>query len=131
MKITFLGQGFEAASANAIGNHLNNYLNQTNFHSFTGISAFASEAGIFGLAGHILNAKQNYQAPKKITLVVGVDQQGTSKEALEELKNLNVDSYIFYQSESPIFHPKIYLFEGAQLTKLIVGSSNLTGTGIN
>jgi len=65
MKISFLGQGFEATSANAIGNHLINYLNQTNFHSFTGISAFASEAGIFGLAGHILYAKQNYQAQKK------------------------------------------------------------------
>jgi len=46
------------------------------------------------------------------------------------LKNLNVDSYIFHQSESPIFHPKIYLFEGTQQTKLIVGSSNLTGTGL-
>lgn len=130
MKIKFLGQGFEAASANAIGNYLISYLNQTNFHSFTGISAFASEAGIFGLSGHILNAKQNFQAPRNITLVVGVDQQGTSKEALEELRDLNVASYIFYQSEAPIFHPKIYLFEGDQQTKLIVGSSNLTGTGL-
>jgi HKD family nuclease len=130
MTIKFLGQGFEAASANAIGNYLISYLNQTNFHSFTGISAFASEAGIFGLSGHILNAKQNFQAPRNITLVVGVDQQGTSKEALEELKDLNVASYIFYQSEAPIFHPKIYLFEGDQQTKLIVGSSNLTGTGL-
>lgn len=130
MTIKFLGQGFEAASANAIGNYLISYLNQTNFHSFTGISAFASEAGIFGLSGHILNAKQNFQVPRNITLVVGIDQQGTSKEALEELKNLNVASYIFYQSEAPIFHPKIYLFEGDQQTKLIVGSSNLTGTGL-
>jgi HKD family nuclease len=130
MAIKFLGQGFEATSSNAIGNYLITYLNQTNFHSFTAISAFASEAGIFGLAGHILNAKQNFQAPRKITLVVGIDQQGTSKEALEELKNLNIEAYIFYQLEAPIFHPKIYLFEGDQETKLIVGSSNLTGTGL-
>lgn len=130
MTIKFLGQGFEATSANAIGNYLINYLNQTTFHSFTGISAFASEAGIFGLAGHILNAKQNFQAPNNITLVVGIDQQGTSKEALEELNNLNVASYVFYQSEAPIFHPKMYLFEGDQNAKLIVGSSNLTGTGL-
>jgi HKD family nuclease len=130
MTIKFLGQGFETTSPSAIGNYLINYLNQTNFHSFTGISAFASEAGIFGLAGHILNARQNFQAPNKITLVVGIDQQGSSKEALEELKNLHVASYIFYQSEAPIFHPKIYLFEGDQQTKLIVGSSNLTGTGL-
>lgn len=130
MTIKFLGQGFEATSINAVGNYLIDYLNQTTFHSFTGISAFASEAGIFGLAGHILNAKQNFQAPKKITLIIGIDQQGTSKEALEEIKNLNVESYIFYQSENPIFHPKVYLFEGDQHTKLILGSSNLTGTGL-
>lgn len=130
MTIKFLGQGFEAASPNAIGNYLISYLNRNDFHSFTAICAFASEAGIFGLSQHILNAKQNFQTPKKITIVVGVDQQGTSKEALEEIKNLNVESYIFYQSETPIFHPKIYLFEGNQNTKLIVGSSNLTGTGL-
>ncbi|MEJ7829711.1 MAG: phospholipase D family protein, partial [Segetibacter sp.] len=130
MTIKLLGQGFEATSLNAVGNYLINYLNQTNFHSFTAISAFASEAGIFGLSGHILSAKQNFQAPKRITLVVGIDQQGTSMEALEEINNLDVESYIFYQSEAPIFHPKIYLFEGDQDTKLIVGSSNLTGTGL-
>ncbi len=130
MTIKFLGQGFEATSSNAVGNYLINFLNRTDFHSFTAISAFASEAGIFGLSGHILNAKQNFKAPKKITIVVGIDQQGTSKEALEEIKNLNVESYIFYQLEAPIFHPKIYLFEGNQEIKLIVGSSNLTGTGL-
>lgn len=130
MKITFLGQGFEVESPNAIGYHLMLYLEQTTFHSFTGISAFASEAGIFGLAGYIQRAKQNYHIPKKITLIVGVDQQGTSMEALKELKDLNVDSYIYHQLEFQIFHPKIYLFEGDEQTKLIVGSSNLTGSGL-
>jgi len=127
MKTTFLGQGFESSSADAIGNYLIKYLNQQNFHSFTGISAFASEAGIFGLSGHIQTAKQLF---KKLTLIVGIDQEGTSKEALEEILNLNIDSYIFYQTETPIFHPKIYLFEGDKEIKLIVGSSNLTGRGL-
>lgn len=130
MKVTFLGQGFESTSVNAVGNYLIEFLNKTTFHSFTGIFAFASEAGVFGLSSHIINAKQNFQPPKKITLIVGIDQHGTSKEALEELKNLNVSSYIFYQSEFPIFHPKIYLFESNHEVKLIIGSSNLTGTGL-
>jgi HKD family nuclease len=130
MTVKFLGQGFEATSSNAVGNYLISSLNQSNFHSFTGISAFASEAGVFGLTKHILNAKRNFQAPKRIVFVVGIDQQGTSQEALVEIKNLNVESYIFYQSEAPIFHPKIYLFEGDRDTRLILGSSNLTGTGL-
>ena len=127
MKTTFLGQGFEGSSVDAIGNYLVKYLNQQNFHSFTGISAFASEAGIFGLSGYIETAKQFY---KNLSLIVGIDQEGTSKEALEEILNLNINSYIFYQNEAPIFHPKIYLFEGDQEIKLIVGSSNLTGRGL-
>lgn len=130
MEIRFLGQGFEETSMNAVGNYLINYLNQNSFHSFTAFSAFASESGIFGLSEHIQNAKRNFQAPNKVRIIVGVDQKGTSKEALEELNSLNVESYIFYQSEYPIFHPKIYLFEGNNQTKIILGSSNLTRTGL-
>lgn len=130
MTVKFLGQGFEPKSVDAVGNYLVKYLNSSDFHTFTAISAFASEFGIFGLSRHIQNAKLTYQEPKKVTLIVGIDQQGTSKEALEEIKNINVGAFIFYQSENPIFHPKIYLFEGNQKTKLIVGSSNLTGNGL-
>lgn len=127
MNITFLGQGYEPLSKNSVGNHLLELLSQKGFNAFTGISAFASEAGVFGLSGHIQSAKQNF---KNLTLIVGIDQEGTSKEALEEILNLNINGYIFYQSEAPIFHPKIYLFEGDKEIKLIVGSSNLTGRGL-
>lgn len=127
MKITFLGQGFESISKNSVGNHLIQFLADKEFHSFFGICAFASEAGVFGLSEHFQSAKQNF---KNLNLIVGIDQEGTSKEALEEILNLDIDSYIFYQNESPIFHPKIYLFEGDQGVKLIVGSSNLTGRGL-
>ncbi|MBP6235616.1 MAG: phospholipase D family protein [Saprospiraceae bacterium] len=127
MNTTFLGQGFENSSVDAIGNYLIQYLNRQDFHSFIGISAFASEAGIFGLSGHIQIAKSYY---KNLSLIVGIDQEGTSKEALEEILNLNIESFIFYQNESPIFHPKIYLFEGDKDVKLIIGSSNLTARGL-
>jgi HKD family nuclease len=127
MKTTFLGQGLENSSDNAIGYHLVKYLTAVDFHSFTGISAFASQAGIFGLSGYIQNAKKFF---KNLTLIVGIDQEGTSKEALNEILKLDINSYIFYQNESPIFHPKIYLFEGDNIIKIIVGSSNLTGRGL-
>ena len=127
MKITFLGQGFEEKSTNAVGNYLMNYLNSTNYHSFIGISAFASESGIYGLAGFLSIANKSY---RNLTLIVGVDLEGTSKEALEEILELNIDSFIFYQKEQPVFHPKIYLFEGDNETKIIIGSSNLTRGGL-
>ncbi len=127
MKITFLGQGLESESENAVGHCLVKYLISKDFYSFTAISAFASPFAISGLARHIEGAKKNLNG---ITIIVGIDQQGTSKEALEEILNLDVHGYIFYQSESVIFHPKIYLFEGEKEIKLIIGSSNLTGNGL-
>ena len=127
MKITFLGQGYESESVNAVGKHLIKLLSQKSFHTFTGISAFASEAGIIGLAEHIKNAKKNF---RNINIIVGIDEEGTSKEALAEILNLKINGFIFYQEESPIFHPKIYLFEGNKSIKLILGSSNLTARGL-
>jgi HKD family nuclease len=127
MNITFLGQGYEPESKNSVGNHLLNLLSQKDFHTFTGISAFASEAGVVGIADHIETAKKNF---KRLNLIVGIDEEGTSKEALYEINNLQINSFIFYQEEPPIFHPKVYLFEGNEETKLILGSSNLTARGL-
>jgi HKD family nuclease len=127
MKISFLGQGFEVKSINAVGNYLIKFLNLTGFDTFTGISAFASESGIYGLSKHLNIAKKNF---KNLNLIVGIDLEGTSKEALEEILGLSINSFIFYQKEQPIFHPKIYLFEGPKEIKMILGSSNLTSAGL-
>ena len=124
MNITFLGQGYEPDSVNAVGNYLIKFLSDEQFHTFWGISAFASEAGIRGLSDYLTNTKVQYN------LIVGVDQEGTSKEALNEILKLGINSYIFYQTETIIFHPKIYLFESLNETKLILGSSNLTAKGL-
>lgn len=127
MKITFIGQGFESESKDAVGNFLLKFLSEKKFYSFTGISAFASKAGVLAFAEQIGRARRTY---KSLNLIVGVDQQGTSKEALEAIQELDINSYIFYQRESVIFHPKIYLFEGPEEVKLIIGSSNFTGRGL-
>ena len=127
MNITLLGQGFEAASENSVGKHLIKFFADKDFHTFTGISAFASQAGVNGLSKHIAAAKKHLNI---ITIVTGVDQKGTSKEALEALLNLNINAFVFYQPSFTIFHPKIYLFEGADKSELIIGSSNLTSQGL-
>lgn len=127
MNITLLGQGFEATSQNSVGNKLIKFFADKDFHTFTGISAFASQAGIRGLSKHIKTAKKHLNI---ITIVTGVDQKGTSKEALEELLALNIDAYVFYQPSITIFHPKVYLFEGNDKSELIIGSSNLTSQGL-
>jgi HKD family nuclease len=127
MTIQFLGQGFEAESPNSVGNKLRDNFASDSFNYFLGISAFASVAGVNLLSGYITGARERYNS---LNLIVGVDQEGTSREALTQILGLDLNSYVFYQNEPPIFHPKIYLFEGATRTSLIVGSSNLTARGI-
>ena len=97
MNISFLGQGYEPDSKNAVGYQLLKLLSQKNFHTFTGISAFASEAGIEGLSQSFERAKENFE---KLTLIVGIDEEGTSKEALLKINSLKINSYIFYQEET-------------------------------
>jgi hypothetical protein len=56
MNITLLGQGYEPISNNSVGKYLIKFLADTDFHSFVGISAFASQAGVNGLS----KPKYNY-----------------------------------------------------------------------
>ncbi len=127
MTVTILGQGFEATSENSVGNQLMKFLAVKNFHSFYGITAFTSLAGINGIQKHLENAKHL----KSITIITGVDQKGTSQEALQALMQLKINSYVFFVPlPSPIFHPKIYLFEGNDNSEIIIGSSNLTANGL-
>ena len=127
MNITLLGQGYEPISNNSVGKYLIKFLADKDFRSFAGISAFASQAGVNGLSKHIAAAKKHLNI---ITIVTGVDQKGTSQEALEALLNLKINAFVFYQPSYAIFHPKIYLFEGIDKSELIIGSSNLTSQGL-
>lgn len=127
MKINFINQALNEEAIDSTGKNLINLLTKEEYHTFIGISAFASPAGVNGIINHINNANQHL---KKILLIVGVDQKGTSKDALEMLLQSNIDSYIFYQPSVPIFHPKIYLFESNNKTDIIIGSSNLTAQGL-
>lgn len=127
MKTTFLVQGFGNNSPNATGNYLISLLQDARFTNFTGVTAFASVSAVLGITPHLQSAKARLQ---QITLIVGIDQEATSKEALKAIISLQIPAYIFFQKEQIIFHPKFYLFEGAGRAKLIIGSSNLTSNGL-
>ena len=77
MKITFLGQGFTDESPNSDGVHINKYLADNAYSSFFSISAFASPLGV-KLLDSLEQAKKSYS---DLNIIIGVDQNGTSKEA--------------------------------------------------
>lgn len=102
----------------------------TTYNSFTCIVAFASRDAVSALSPYITTAKNQAW---EVKIVVGIDQGGTSKQALDEIETLGVRSYIYHidhPGNSVIFHPKIYLFEGTETYAVIIGSNNLTTNGL-
>jgi HKD family nuclease len=70
-----------------------------------------------------------------IRLVVGIDIENTSSEGLEDLLALahygDIQTTIRHNEHpSDTFHPKVYLFSNDERARLIIGSNNLTESGL-
>lgn len=61
--------------------------------------------------------------------IFGIDQRGTSREALEFALEYFDKTYITHTRGDSTFHPKFYLFYGDRLAICIYGSHNLTVGG--
>jgi hypothetical protein len=109
MQVNFIGHGLDPKNENTVGNILATSFGENKFDSFTGLVAFASYAGVNKLVPSINIAKKKYE---KLNFFIGVDDNGTSKDALEELIRNEIETYIFHTQSAMIFHPKIFLFEG-------------------
>ncbi len=65
---------------------------------------------------------------RRIHAIFGIDQQGTSREALELALALCNEVYVT-QERGITFHPKAYIFTGTAKARLYLGSNNLTVGG--
>jgi len=127
MKLKFIGQGLDPTSNFTTGNLIIDSLVDEQFDSFNAFVAFVSIGGINNIIDQLKGFKERGGA---IRLFVGVDLNGTSKEALEKLIELEIESYIVFSPNNIIYHPKIYAFEGKTSSRVILGSSNLTVRGL-
>lgn len=127
MNTTIIGQGYNLEEDSSVGKELIELFKSDIYDSFTCLVAFASYSGVSALTPYILKAKGTGGS---IKVILGVDQKGTSKEALEEVLLWGVDAKIYHADSSNIFHPKVYLFENRDIFTLIVGSNNLTTRGL-
>ncbi|MBZ0297286.1 MAG: phospholipase D family protein [Anaerolineae bacterium] len=115
-----------------LGTLLNRELEAT-----TGYSSFQAAVAFLKMSGmqHIQSALQTFiDREGYIRMVVGIDQYGTSFEALQTLLAIignRGEIWINYDTRQYItFHPKLYLFEGTEQTLLVLGSGNLTEGGL-
>ncbi len=130
MKTTFLGHGLDSGKKNNVGKQLAVSFESKDYKKFYGFVAFATLTGIKPLKSKLEIAKSNYE---EIKFFIGINNNITSEEALAFLLNENIETYIYYDESIPqkIYHPKLFLFEGKDVSRIIIGSSNLTGRAIN
>ena len=127
MDTIIIGQGYNLQEETSVGKELIEQFNSKRYDSFTCLVAFASYSGVSALTRYIQEGKERGMS---IKVILGIDQKGTSKEALEEVLKWNVDARIYHTDSINIFHPKVYLFENIDIFTLIVGSNNLTVPGL-
>jgi len=86
----------------------------------------------YAKSGPLLRLRERLEAwkaaGKTSAAIIGIDQQGTSYEALELALGL-FDSVYTTQEAGLTFHPKIYFFKGPTEAMVFVGSNNLTVGG--
>ena len=100
-------------------------LQSENFDALYIIVAYAKSGPLLRLRELLENWRK---AGKSLDIILGVDQQGTSLEAVELSQELFDNVYIT-QNSGITFHPKIYLFTGKKHARAFIGSNNLTVGG--
>lgn len=128
MKIQFIAQGLPEGNSLPAGDKIHDALVASNYKSFAAFVAFVSVDGINQLRDGF---EKFTKSGGEIRLYVGVDLHGTSKEALETLLEMkNIKTYVVYSPNRIVYHPKIYSFEGKDCNMVMVGSSNMTMSGL-
>lgn len=113
---------------NRVGDHVIELLTRTPSFTFSCIAvAWAKASGVGILFDHF---QDFVKGGGVLEVAVGVDQRGTSRQALDLLLQSGASTYIFHNPGGETFHPKLYLFGMPTEGVAIVGSSNLTRGGL-
>lgn len=91
----------------------------------------------FAKVGPLLRLEEKLKAwadaGKQVEAIYGIDEKGTSIEALEfsmkHFSSVHI-AHVKAGAFNPTFHPKIYHFEGPEKSRLYIGSNNLTVGGV-
>jgi hypothetical protein len=70
----------------------------------------------------------------QVSVIVGIDIRNTTREGLEALLDLEqygrCETFVYHNEAGGVFHPKLYLFRNEEEARLIVGSNNITQSGL-
>jgi HKD family nuclease len=127
MRISFLRPIDQFHGSDRLMDRLKGHLRNGAFSSLRLAVAFAR-------VGPLLRLLDLFRAwregGKSTEAIVGIDQLGTSKQALAFMLEQFDKTYIAHTRASTTFHPKFYLFSGERHSVCIFGSHNLTVGGM-
>lgn len=128
MKVKFIAQGVDSEKSQPAGDSIIKGLENKEFKTFCAFVAFVSKDGI----NQILDSCEDFiKKGGEVRLYIGVDLHGTSKEALELLlSHTEIKTFIVHTQSDIVYHPKVYTFGGTNSDLVIIGSSNLTKSGL-
>jgi len=112
-----------------LGDFLTEGLRDASWTSFRAAVAFIKRSG----TKHISDALRDFAKRGVISISAGIDSGGTSAEGLWDLIEAvrpKGKLWIFHNTNSSTFHPKIFLFKNADAADLVIGSGNLTEGGL-
>lgn len=93
--------------------------------------AWVRASGMAHLSHRLANFLQH---GGRLSVVVGIDLQNTTREGLQALLDLEqhgrCETFVYHNEAGSIFHPKLYLFRNEEEARLIVGSNNITESGL-
>jgi HKD family nuclease len=109
-------------------NHIRGALQTPLFHDIRFAIAYAKSGPLERLQSDFA-AWKSKAAGRTARIVLGIDQKGTSVQALTLALSMFDQVYVTNTAGSSTFHPKMYLFHGVTVGRAIIGSHNLTVGG--
>jgi HKD family nuclease len=125
VKVAILKPVDQAVGKKRLLHELEADLKRSGYSELRIIVAYAKVAPLIKLRPHIDAWRKKSRTVRGI---YGIDQRGTSREALELALAIFDEVYITNE-RSITFHPKAYVFRGASKARLYLGSNNLTVGG--
>lgn len=122
-KLDFL---LQAVTTRFHADELKKLLSQDDCKRVIGSVAFVLQDGVNALGAQLKSVS------KVATLFVGIRNDVTSVQAVKALLDLGVRVYaVDTGARSVIFHPKLFLSEGKTAARLVIGSANMTFSGLH
>lgn len=126
VQVSFLRPIDQFSGARRLLQELKNCLQVPQYNELVMSVAFAKTGPLLRMASLIVKWREQ---GKRVRAIIGIDLNGTSKQALEFALASFDETYITHSTSHSTFHPKFYLYFGPDEAICFHGSHNLTVGG--